>query len=114
MKTPYLAPLGLFFFTWTSDMKKKPNMLEDILMNIPIKFGFFSLFFLRLVSPILPVSVDCPCLIALSVFSDIHFLFAKRFQRTRLKCKSLRTTTMTDDHDGRKVMTITLMNFWAS
>ena len=31
--------------------------------------------FLRLVYPMLPVSLECPFVIALSVFSDVYFIF---------------------------------------
>jgi membrane-bound metal-dependent hydrolase YbcI (DUF457 family) len=35
--------------------------------------GFFCFVFLRLVYPMLPVSLDCPFLIAHSVFSNVYY-----------------------------------------
>jgi hypothetical protein len=39
METPYLVPLGSFFLWWISDREKNIHFVEDLLMNIPAKFG---------------------------------------------------------------------------
>ena len=36
----------------------------------------FAFIFLRLVYPMFPVSLDCPCLIARSVFSNVYILYS--------------------------------------
>jgi hypothetical protein len=58
--------------------------------------------FLRLLYPVLPVSLDCPFLIAPSVFSNVHFHIITRFilsneYRTMKKIKMfLRTIFLFD------------------
>ena len=42
---------------------------------------FFCFVFLCLVYPMLPVSLDCPCLIAHSVFSNVYLFYVVYFAK---------------------------------
>jgi hypothetical protein len=47
-------------------------------------------FFLRLVYPMLPVSLDCPFLIAPSLFSNVHWLTHRNWQWRKIESETLR------------------------
>ena len=47
---------------------------------------FLSFIFLRLVNPMLPGSLDCPILMAPSVFSDVFMVIMKK--ETNIACTS--------------------------
>ena len=46
----------------------------------------FVFYCLRLVYPMLPVSLDCPFLIAPSVFSNVYLLTLKKLYSPKSKC----------------------------
>jgi hypothetical protein len=51
------------------------SYLCDLYLIVYSGVQHLSLFFLRLVYPMLPVSLDCPFLIASSVFSNVYLLY---------------------------------------
>ena len=69
---PYLRYLCLFTYSGVQHILCYV-FLRLVYPMLPVSLDCFCYVFLRLVYPMLPVSLDCPFLFATSVFSNVYF-----------------------------------------